>query len=237
MSTRVQKVAATPLGEYTARRRYCTKRWKRAFLSWPMRHSPGPETLPCGVSMCCLSFGIIERLDLESCRSICTSDPCPCGFVPGELASPLSRHHWLVLPYNQPCQSVAALVETPDNPSAKPFRGCCPSRVVPSRSLQPPCSSFTRSRSGSASGSRSRRTCGWRGASRCVPAALCSLRPRRPRLPHRPGTPPLQGFDEYMNLVLEDAEEVSVKRKTRKPLGTALLKGENVALICAAKAS
>lgn len=40
-----------------------------------------------------------------------------------------------------------------------------------------------------------------------------------------------------MNLVLEDAEEVSVKRKTRKPLGTALLKGENVALICAAKAS
>ncbi|RAL43812.1 hypothetical protein DM860_014313 [Cuscuta australis] len=26
------------------------------------------------------------------------------------------------------------------------------------------------------------------------------------------------GFDEYMNLVLDDAEEVSVKKKTRKPL-------------------
>ncbi len=28
-----------------------------------------------------------------------------------------------------------------------------------------------------------------------------------------------QGFDEYMNLVLDEAEEVSMKRKTRKPLG------------------
>ncbi|KAF5956648.1 hypothetical protein HYC85_003873 [Camellia sinensis] len=27
------------------------------------------------------------------------------------------------------------------------------------------------------------------------------------------------GFDEYMNLVLEDAEEVNVKKKTRKSLG------------------
>ncbi|KAK1317995.1 hypothetical protein QJS10_CPA05g02308 [Acorus calamus] len=27
------------------------------------------------------------------------------------------------------------------------------------------------------------------------------------------------GFDEYMNLVLEDAEEISVKKNTRKPLG------------------
>nr|KAJ0224948.1 hypothetical protein LSAT_V11C100016510 [Lactuca sativa] len=27
------------------------------------------------------------------------------------------------------------------------------------------------------------------------------------------------GFDEYMNLVLEDAEEVSIKKKTRKALG------------------
>jgi small nuclear ribonucleoprotein E len=39
------------------------------------------------------------------------------------------------------------------------------------------------------------------------------------------------GFDEYMNLVLEDAEEVSVKRKSRKPLGRILLKGENVSLM------
>lgn len=29
----------------------------------------------------------------------------------------------------------------------------------------------------------------------------------------------LQGFDEYMNLVLDEAEEVSMKRKSRKPLG------------------
>jgi len=32
----------------------------------------------------------------------------------------------------------------------------------------------------------------------------------------------LQGFDEYMNLVLDEAEEVSMKRKTRKPLGMVL---------------
>lgn len=31
--------------------------------------------------------------------------------------------------------------------------------------------------------------------------------------------PCAQGFDEYMNLVLDEAEEVSMKRKTRKPLG------------------
>lgn len=30
----------------------------------------------------------------------------------------------------------------------------------------------------------------------------------------------LQGFDEYMNLVLDEAEEVSLKRKSRKPLGS-----------------
>ena len=28
-----------------------------------------------------------------------------------------------------------------------------------------------------------------------------------------------QGFDEYMNLVLDEAEEVSLKRQTRKPVG------------------
>jgi small nuclear ribonucleoprotein (snRNP)-like protein len=27
------------------------------------------------------------------------------------------------------------------------------------------------------------------------------------------------GFDEYMNLVLDEAEEISLKKKTRKPLG------------------
>ena len=39
------------------------------------------------------------------------------------------------------------------------------------------------------------------------------------------------GFDEYMNLVLEDAEEVSVKRGTRKPLGRILLKGDAITLM------
>lgn len=28
-----------------------------------------------------------------------------------------------------------------------------------------------------------------------------------------------QGFDEYMNLVLDDAEEVHLKTKKRRPLG------------------
>ena len=31
-----------------------------------------------------------------------------------------------------------------------------------------------------------------------------------------------QGFDEYMNLVLEDAEELSMKKKSRKALGERL---------------
>lgn len=39
------------------------------------------------------------------------------------------------------------------------------------------------------------------------------------------------GFDEYMNLVLDEAEEVSIKRKTRKPLGRILLKGDNITLM------
>jgi small nuclear ribonucleoprotein E len=29
----------------------------------------------------------------------------------------------------------------------------------------------------------------------------------------------VQGFDEYMNLVLDEAEEVNVKKKSRKTLG------------------
>ncbi|XP_052874343.1 uncharacterized protein LOC108467764 isoform X1 [Gossypium arboreum] len=41
----------------------------------------------------------------------------------------------------------------------------------------------------------------------------------------------LQGFDEYMNLVLDDAEEVNVKKKSRKSLGRILLKGDNITLM------
>lgn len=39
------------------------------------------------------------------------------------------------------------------------------------------------------------------------------------------------GFDEYMNLVLDDAEEVYHKTQTKKPIGRILLKGENITLI------
>jgi small nuclear ribonucleoprotein E len=39
------------------------------------------------------------------------------------------------------------------------------------------------------------------------------------------------GFDEYMNVVLDDAEEVHLKKKTRKRLGRILLKGDNITLI------
>lgn len=39
------------------------------------------------------------------------------------------------------------------------------------------------------------------------------------------------GFDEYMNLVLDEAEEVHMKSKARKTLGRILLKGDNITLI------
>ncbi|GAU97597.1 hypothetical protein RvY_08870 [Ramazzottius varieornatus] len=39
------------------------------------------------------------------------------------------------------------------------------------------------------------------------------------------------GFDEYMNLVLDQAEEFYVKTKTRRPIGKILLKGDNITLI------
>merc|ERR1711904_356778 len=39
------------------------------------------------------------------------------------------------------------------------------------------------------------------------------------------------GFDEYMNLVIDDAEEVQVKKKTRRAIGRILLKGDNICLM------
>jgi len=39
------------------------------------------------------------------------------------------------------------------------------------------------------------------------------------------------GFDEFMNVVLDNAEEVDMKNKTRKPLGRILLKGDTITLM------
>ncbi|GMT19501.1 hypothetical protein PFISCL1PPCAC_10798, partial [Pristionchus fissidentatus] len=39
------------------------------------------------------------------------------------------------------------------------------------------------------------------------------------------------GFDEYMNIVLDEAEEVNVKTKGRNKVGRILLKGDNITLI------
>merc|ERR1711964_848023 len=39
------------------------------------------------------------------------------------------------------------------------------------------------------------------------------------------------GFDEYMNLVIDDAEELQVKKKTRRAIGRILLKGDNICLM------
>uniref|UniRef100_A0A8B9XKX6 Small nuclear ribonucleoprotein E n=1 Tax=Bos mutus grunniens TaxID=30521 RepID=A0A8B9XKX6_BOSMU len=36
------------------------------------------------------------------------------------------------------------------------------------------------------------------------------------------------GFDEYRNLVLDDAEEIHSKTKSRKQLGRIMLKGDNI---------
>ena len=41
----------------------------------------------------------------------------------------------------------------------------------------------------------------------------------------------ITGFDEYMNLVLDDAEEIHSKTKSRKQLGWIMLKGDNITLL------
>ncbi|KAL1927797.1 hypothetical protein VTP01DRAFT_3618 [Rhizomucor pusillus] len=42
----------------------------------------------------------------------------------------------------------------------------------------------------------------------------------------------LQGFDEFMNLVMDEAEEVTVKPEpSRKSLGRIMLRGDNITLI------
>jgi small nuclear ribonucleoprotein E len=39
------------------------------------------------------------------------------------------------------------------------------------------------------------------------------------------------GFDEYMNIVIDEAEEMHMKNGNRKKLGRILLKGDNITLI------
>ena len=39
------------------------------------------------------------------------------------------------------------------------------------------------------------------------------------------------GFDEYMNIVLDDSEELHLKTGNRKSLGRIMLKGDNITLI------
>uniref|UniRef100_A0A286XRL4 Small nuclear ribonucleoprotein E n=1 Tax=Cavia porcellus TaxID=10141 RepID=A0A286XRL4_CAVPO len=39
------------------------------------------------------------------------------------------------------------------------------------------------------------------------------------------------GFDEYMNLILDDAKEIHSKTKSRKQLGRIMLKGDNITLL------
>ena len=39
------------------------------------------------------------------------------------------------------------------------------------------------------------------------------------------------GFDEYMNMVLDECEEVNDKKKTRNYLGRLMIKGDNITLV------
>ena len=39
------------------------------------------------------------------------------------------------------------------------------------------------------------------------------------------------GFDEYMNIVLDETYEIQLRTKTSRPLGKLLVKGENVTLV------
>ena len=39
------------------------------------------------------------------------------------------------------------------------------------------------------------------------------------------------GFDEYMNVVLDNAAEVNVRMGTTKPIGRIMLKGDNITLL------
>ena len=46
-----------------------------------------------------------------------------------------------------------------------------------------------------------------------------------------------QGFDEYMNVVIDDAEDINVKKGDRRHVGKILLKGDCITLIQRASGS
>ena len=39
------------------------------------------------------------------------------------------------------------------------------------------------------------------------------------------------GFDEYMNVVLDEAEEIDMKKQKRRDLGRIMLKGDAITLL------
>jgi small nuclear ribonucleoprotein E len=45
------------------------------------------------------------------------------------------------------------------------------------------------------------------------------------------------GFDEFMNVVLDEAEEIRLKANTRRPIGRIMLKGDNISVITPAELS
>ncbi|KAG5438143.1 hypothetical protein PCANB_002994 [Pneumocystis canis] len=45
----------------------------------------------------------------------------------------------------------------------------------------------------------------------------------------------IRGFDEFMNLVVDEAIEIGQKKNSRRLLGRILLKGDNITLIQAAQ--
>lgn len=41
----------------------------------------------------------------------------------------------------------------------------------------------------------------------------------------------IRGFDEFMNIVLEESEEIDVRNKTKRSIGRIMLKGDNITLL------
>lgn len=70
---------------------------------------------------------------------------------------------------------------------------------------------------------------------RCLPLILQRVRVRiwLYENPHTYIDGVIVGLDEFMNLVLKDATEVDVKKKTEASVGQIMLKGDNVTMVVA----